>query len=128
MTVADEPGTQQPQPTTTQPIAKVSRSTSLHVPNATILVLPSATPESPAGSGPTEMSNTDDDNGGQGGGDDTSVADTALNSEEEILIYTAIGVAVFLFLVVFLLVVCVCLWNSVFRQSKYCTICGSSPY
>ena len=122
LTVPDEPGTPQPKPTTTQLAANVPRSTSLHVPNATTL-FPSVTPES-SDPGPTKESN----NGGQGGGDDTNVADTALNSEEEILIYTAIGVAVFLFLVVFLLVLCVCLWNSVFRQSKYCTICGSSPY
>ena len=120
MTVPDEPGTPQLKPTTTQPTTKVPRPTSLHVPNATILY-PPVTPES-SGPGPTDNPGVPDGDG------DTNVADTALNSEEKILIYTAIGVAVFLILVIFILsvVVCVCLWNSMFRQSKHCTICGSS--
>ena len=97
-----------PEPTTTQPIPL---STSLYV-SVTMIstLLPSATPESP------------DPEVDSGNGDgNTDVAGPSLSSGEEILIYIAIGVAIFLFIVVFTLVVCACLWNTMFRQSKYCT-------
>lgn len=104
-----------PQPTTTQPIPS---STSFYTSTVIIsTLLPSATPESP------------DPEVDSGNGDgNTNEAGPSLSSGEEILVYIAIGVAVFLFIVVFTLVVCACLWSTVFRQSKYCACYDSSPY
>lgn len=96
----DEP----PKPTTTQPTNLPSSTSSLHMPTTLTSAIPAESP------GP-DVNNQGDDG-------ETNVAGTPLSSGEQILIYVAIGVAVFLCVVVFLLVVCVCLWNCLFRQSK----------
>jgi hypothetical protein len=105
-----------PEPTTTQPIPS-SIPLRVYVSTASIsTLLPSVTPESPDPESP------DDPKVNDGNGDgNTNESGSSLDPTELILIYIAIGVAVFLFIVVFTLVVCICIWNSAFRQSKYCT-------